>query len=46
MYLRLENELGVKKADMARLIEEVEKISSDRDAVIERLKLAQIEREA
>lgn len=40
MYQRLENELGVKKADMARLIDEVEKISSDRDAVIDKLQLA------
>jgi hypothetical protein len=40
MYQRLENELGVKKADMVRLIDEVEKISSDRDAVIEKLQLA------
>lgn len=37
MYQRLEDELGVKRADMARLIDEVGKISSDRDAIIEKL---------
>ena len=40
MYWRLENELGVKRNDMARLIDEVGKISSDRDAVVEKLQLA------
>jgi hypothetical protein len=34
MYQKLENELGVKRKDMERLIEEVSKINSDRDAVI------------
>jgi seryl-tRNA synthetase len=46
MYQRLEAELGVKRKDMARLLDEVGKVYSDRDAVIAKLNEAQKARDA
>lgn len=37
MYTRLENDLGVKRKDMAKLIDEVSLIYKDRDLVIQKL---------
>ena len=46
MYQRLESELGVKRKDMARLLDEVGKVYSDRDAVVAKLQEAQRVRDA
>ena len=34
MYVKLEKELGVKRRDLARMIESVDKINEDRDQAI------------
>jgi hypothetical protein len=45
MYQRLESELGVKRKDMARLIDEVGQVYHDRDAVLEKVQAMQKVRE-
>ena len=34
VYVKLEKELGIKRTELARLIESVDKINEDRDAAI------------
>ena len=46
MYTRLENDLGVKRKDMAKLIDEVSLIYKDRDLVIQKLQQFQAKRDA
>jgi len=42
MYAKLEKDLGVKRSDMARLIDEVGQVYEDRDAVFQKLQHCQL----
>ena len=46
VYLKLEKELGVKRRDLARMIESVDSVNADRDQAINQIQALQAENEA